>query len=69
MLPYYVISDNKDATFSSNYIIMKILLQTEYRQVNDKTNLFQISVLKSIIIKVQKSFFIIIIENLILIIL
>ena len=40
MLPYYyVISDNKDATFSSRlYNNEEILLQTEYRQVNDKTN-------------------------------
>ncbi len=40
MLPYYyVISDNKDATFSSRlYNNEEILLQTEYRQANNKSN-------------------------------
>jgi LPS-assembly protein len=39
-LPYYlVISDNKDATFSPRfYNHEEFLLQTEYRQVNDKSN-------------------------------
>ena len=68
MLPYYyVISDNKDATFSSRlYNNEEILLQTEYRQVNDKTNhisdfSFKIDNNK----KFKNHFFIIIIENLI----